>query len=123
MSSNESTVILPFTLQDPSHPTTPEEALWYEYLKRSHCHRCPEQADCDAEDFMSCEMPRLRKFFKCNCIVCIDDKKLRSILQISAKEIEERYESELVDRKKKLKPTEEQPAQGKLLKRLRKKAA
>jgi hypothetical protein len=81
MSSNESRVILPFTLQDPSHPTTPEEAGWYEYLKRSHCHRCPEQADCDAEDFMSCEMPRLRKFFKCNCFVCIDEKKLRKIIQ------------------------------------------
>jgi len=36
-------VILPFTLKNPSRPTTPKEADWYEYLKRSHCHKCPEQ--------------------------------------------------------------------------------
>jgi hypothetical protein len=81
MEETDGKVIPCFTLENPSHPTTSKQADRYEFLRHSHCHRCPEQEDCDVEEFLSCQAPLNLKFRKCMCFLCIDEKKLEKIIQ------------------------------------------
>jgi hypothetical protein len=112
-----------FTLRNSSHPTTAKEADWYEYLKRSHCHKCPEQIriDCDVEDFLSCYAKTFIKLNKCNCFLCIKDKKLREILQDFFDQVEERKrEKEKEEKPKKARIiVKQEPTQEKLFKKPR----
>lgn len=92
------------------HPTTPEQANYYEYLRHAHCHRCPDQEDCDVEDFLNCEVPidlavswdnnAERKFRKCNCLQCIDDKTLQQLLQSYYRRVKKLYKIEEPKKKK-----------------------
>ncbi|MBM3200689.1 hypothetical protein FJZ53_07145 [Candidatus Woesearchaeota archaeon] len=61
--------------------TTLKEVVWYEHLKHTHCHRCPESDDCDVEDFLSCAVPTYKNFRKCSCYLCINNKRLRKIIE------------------------------------------
>ena len=103
------------------HPTTAKKAAWYEFLRHCHCHKCPEHADCDVENFLSCEVPLNIKFNKCDCFICIKDKKLRQILQDFFDQAEERErEKEKEEKPKKARIiAKQEPTQEKLFKKPR----
>lgn len=116
------------------YPTTPEEANFYEYLRHAHCHRCLDGIDCDVEDFLSCEVPKelavswdknaKRKFSKCSCFQCIEDKKLQQILQGYYRRVKKLYKiKEEPPKKKEAKKKAEVKKKGPAEAPLKKKSA
>lgn len=114
-------------------PATPEEANFYEYLRHAHCHRCPDSEDCDVEDFLNCEVPvdlalswdknPERKFGKCICFQCIEDKKLQQILQAYYRRVEKLYKVKEPKKKKEAKKKAELKKKGPAEAPLKKKSA
>ncbi len=114
MEEKDNRVVLPFTLRNPSHPTTPKEVAWYEFLKRCHCHKCSQHIDCDVEEFLSCEVPLNVKFNKCNCFLCIEDEDLKKILQDYFREVRNKYKTKQAKKELAKRQAKKEPFQQKL---------